>query len=601
MSNDDTSEGSPLLEEAGRKQVGEDAAVGKCSGRALLGERMEDQSRRRSIHTPPGGATERGGDVSDSVLWKWRISAAAAGVVMFSIALTGLVAIFSSIQERERVLSGNSASRLWRTKKDKTAANAGEGVAPSVATSRSESQDRVYTSTRVGGEKQRENKAMSREPSADQSQSKPNVFFIMIDDMGWNDIGYQSTDLREVTPNLDKLAAGGIKMKSYYSLSVCTPARASLMTGRYPVRYGMQYDVILSGAPWGLPFSEKVFPEYMKDAGYETHMVGKWHLGSYTQDSIPSQRGFDSFMGYLNGEEMYWTHQDPSSILHGRKFYDFGFGNATGYYDIIDRPPLDPAHAVEDDDAMLSPTTTSSSSMPGDVSFVLVALCSAYIRNSKSFSILEGKTPFDEEPLYMYLSHQAVHPPLGLPPAGCFSAEETAIPDRVKANSNEDGHMRQRFAKVLMYLDRTIGDPVDYLEKEGWMENSIIVVASDNGGCYSSGGSCYPFRGNKDSYWEGGTKVPALVYSTSHIPEERWGTEYDGMMHVTDWLPTIAAGVGMDLDGGAGSLDGINHWDSILNAEEEAGNASPRQEILYNLDPYYYLYLADDSAGWYSH
>ncbi|CAN0073946.1 unnamed protein product [Pylaiella littoralis] len=386
-------------------------------------------------------------------------------------------------------------------------------------------------------------------------------------------------------------------MKSYYSLSVCTPARASLMTGRYPVRFGMQYDVILSGAPWGLPFSEKIFPEYMKDAGYETHMVGKWHLGSYTQDSIPSQRGFDSFMGYLNGEEMYWTHRDPSSILHGRKFYDFGFGNATGYFDIIDRPPLDPAHAVEDDDAMLSPTTTSSSSMPGDGNGPIAGQYSTQVFQDRAIAILEGKTPFDEEPLYMYLSHQAVHPPLGLPPAGCFSAEETAILDRVKANSNEDGHMRQRFAKVLMYLDRTIGDLVDYLEKEGWMENSIIVVASDNGGCYSSGGSCYPFRGNKDSYWEGGTKVPAFVYSTSHIPEERWGTEYDGMMHVTDWLPTIAAGVGMDLDGGAGSLDGINHWDSILNAEEEAGNASPRQEILYNLDPYSYLYLADDSAG----
>ncbi|CAN0350815.1 unnamed protein product, partial [Hapterophycus canaliculatus] len=80
----------------------------------------------------------------------------------------------------------------------------------------------------------------------------------MVDDMGYNDIGYQSTDLQGVTPNLDKLAAGGIKMKSYYTLSICTPARASLMTGRYVMRYGLQYGVIEAGATWGLPLTEKV-------------------------------------------------------------------------------------------------------------------------------------------------------------------------------------------------------------------------------------------------------------------------------------------------------------------------------------------------------
>ncbi|CAN0259527.1 unnamed protein product, partial [Hapterophycus canaliculatus] len=95
-------------------------------------------------------------------------------------------------------------------------------------------------------------------PSA---SSNPNVFFIMIDDMGWNDIGYQSTDLKEVTPHLDKLAAGGVKMTNYYTMSICTPARASLMTGRYVVRYGLQYSVIQPGAPWGLPLGEKAREE----------------------------------------------------------------------------------------------------------------------------------------------------------------------------------------------------------------------------------------------------------------------------------------------------------------------------------------------------
>ncbi|CAN0191196.1 unnamed protein product, partial [Hapterophycus canaliculatus] len=107
--------------------------------------------------------------------------------------------------------------------------------------------------------------------------------------------------------------------------------------------------------------------------------------------------------------------------------------------------------------------------------------------------ILRKKTPFDEDPVYMYLAHQAVHDPLGLPPADSFTEEQIAVLDAIEANSDDDdAHLRKRFAKVLMYLDRTVGDLVDYLEAEGWMENSIIVLASDNGGCPSCGGSNYP-------------------------------------------------------------------------------------------------------------
>ncbi|CAM9787282.1 unnamed protein product [Hapterophycus canaliculatus] len=100
-----------------------------------------------------------------------------------------------------------------------------------------------------------------------------------------------------------------------------------------------------------------------------------------------------------------------------------------------------------------------------------------------------------------------------------------------------------------MYLDKSIGQLMDYLEDEGWMNNSIVVVASDNGGCPSDGGSNLPLRGVKMSNWEGGTKVPAFVYSPSHIPHELWGTEYEGLMHVTDWLPTLAAAAGIELSG----------------------------------------------------
>eukprot|EP00903_Cladosiphon_okamuranus_P009879 g9384.t1 len=489
--------------------------------------------------------------------------------MMLFIALTGLVALFSAIQ-------GQRTPRTESTRQ--------HAEAPTAVTSRSN----VHVADSEEGGIQSEKKASPGKKRAGNT-NKPNMFFILIDDMGWNDIGYQSSDLRGVTPNLDKLAAGGVKMTDYYSHTICTPARASLMTGRYAARFGMQYSIVETGAPWGLPVSEKIFPQYMKDAGYDTHMVGKWHLGSFDKSYIPSERGFDSYLGYLEGQGMYWTHQVIDAEEYGHKFFDFGFGNATGYYDIVDRPLLDGPvdesmfEGDNDEEIMLSPTSTTKS-MSGSVMFK--GEYSTRVFQDRAVEILKEKTPFDEEPLYMYLAHQAVHRPLGLPPEGSFSEDELALLNEIEDKSDDSGHTRKRFAEVLMYLDHTIGELVEYLETEGWMENSIIVVASDNGGCPKNGGSNYPLRGTKTMYWEGGSKVPAFVYSTSHIPEERWGTEYDGMMHVTDWLPTLASAAGITLDGGAGPLDGVDHWDYITSAATAANTDTPRQEMLYNFDPY---------------
>ncbi|CAM9643557.1 unnamed protein product, partial [Hapterophycus canaliculatus] len=117
-------------------------------------------------------------------------------------------------------------------------------------------------------------------------------------------------------------------------MTLCTPARASIMTGRYPLRYGMQYGVLMPGAPWGLPLSEKILPQYLNEAGYESHMVGKWHLGSHMDSALPSQRGFQTYLGYLHGTNTYYSHKNPEAELDGKHFFDFGFGNATGYYDV---------------------------------------------------------------------------------------------------------------------------------------------------------------------------------------------------------------------------------------------------------------------------
>ena len=125
--------------------------------------------------------------------------------------------------------------------------------------------------------------------------------------MGNADLGYRGSNIR--TPNIDKLADEGVKLESYYGLPVCTPARAALLTGRYPMRYGLQTNVIFPGHNYGLPMDEVTLAEALKGVGYETAIVGKWHLGHAKRKYWPNKRGFDHFYGNVVGEIDYNTKE----------------------------------------------------------------------------------------------------------------------------------------------------------------------------------------------------------------------------------------------------------------------------------------------------
>jgi arylsulfatase A-like enzyme len=131
------------------------------------------------------------------------------------------------------------------------------------------------------------------------SSTKPNFVFIYADDLAWNSIGYEDYDLQFTTPHLTSMAEKGIRMTNYYAQEVCNPSRASLLTGRYPASVGMQYGVIQYYDPWGLSLDETLLPEILKDEGYKTYMLGKWHLGHYSERMLPTARGFDTFTGQL--------------------------------------------------------------------------------------------------------------------------------------------------------------------------------------------------------------------------------------------------------------------------------------------------------------
>src|SRR5215470_13523956 len=135
---------------------------------------------------------------------------------------------------------------------------------------------------------------------------KPNIVHIVADDLGWKDVGFNGcTDIK--TPNIDALAAGGAKFTQFYTEPMCTPTRAALMTGRYPFRYGLQTIVIPGPADYGLDTNEWLMPQCLKDAGYATAIIGKWHLGHADKKYWPRQRGFDYQYGAMIGELDYFT------------------------------------------------------------------------------------------------------------------------------------------------------------------------------------------------------------------------------------------------------------------------------------------------------
>ena len=136
--------------------------------------------------------------------------------------------------------------------------------------------------------------------------AKPNIVFILADDLGYADVGWHGGEIK--TPNLDKLANGGAKLEQFYVQPVCSPTRAAFMTGRYPMRHGLQVGVVRPWAQYGLPLDERTLPQALKEAGYETAITGKWHLGHFQPEYLPTRRGFDHQYGHYNGALDYFTH-----------------------------------------------------------------------------------------------------------------------------------------------------------------------------------------------------------------------------------------------------------------------------------------------------
>lgn len=358
--------------------------------------------------------------------------------------------------------------------------------------------------------------------------SAPNIVFVLVDDWGWNDIGYHSTYMPFTTPNIDKLAAEGIKLENYYSAFLCTPARASFLTGRYPLRYSM-YRAELEGE---LPLNEYSIAEELQSAGYRTYMVGKWHVGYSSVSRTPTYRGFDYFYGYYNG------------------FIDYYTKEYSGDLDLSENTSL-----------VTDPNELSDS------------LHAAILFETKVEKLLDSHSAtYNDQPFFLYYSLQLMH--------GDWEADQLYI-DRCHYDGSDSN--LDIYCGMNLMLDEVIGNLTCAINRNGFSDNTILVVASDNGALPSIPGANYPYLGAKGSTHRGGISVPAFIHSKL-IPESRRGTSYSDYVHVTDWLPSFMhIATNGEWTGSYGGpavvIDGINVWDAIIK-----GTDSPRTSMIHLMD-----------------
>ncbi len=355
---------------------------------------------------------------------------------------------------------------------------------------------------------------------------KPNIVFIMADDLGWGDVGFHGGTAP--TPNLDRLAAEGLELTRHYVAPVCSPTRSALMTGRSWSRF----DVTNPQNDRALPWTTVTLPRALKSAGYQTWIAGKWHLGSKPEWG-PLKFGFERSFGSLAGGVSPYSHK-----------YKKG-------------PFADTWHR---DDVLIEQS--------GHVTDLITA---------EALERLEGRD--SQRPFFLYVPFTAVHLPVNEPKAWV-----ERVPKSI------DGELQRHYAACVMHLDDAVGRIVSKLEALGIRNDTLVVFTSDNGGSWAENddrsytdddcpagklpGVNRPWRGQKGQLYEGGIRVPAIVSFPGHIKPGK----VDAPVQIIDWMPTLTALAGYRPEADL-------KWDGIDLRKLLKDHIEPSKRAIYSVAP----------------
>ncbi len=355
----------------------------------------------------------------------------------------------------------------------------------------------------------------------------PNFIVIFADDQGYNDLGcFGSKTIR--TPNIDRLAAEGRRFTSFYTAcSVCSPSRTALLTGSYPKRVGMHRHVLFPQSDYGLHPEEYTIADHLKSQGYATACVGKWHLGHHPE-TLPQANGFDSY-------------------------YGIPYSNDMNYPDNQGKPKLPSNELWTNQESALTQWNTP---LYQNEELVELPVDQRTITRRYTDKAIEFITSNQDQPFFLYLPHSMPHIPLYVP-------DDAYDPDPANA-----------YKCVIEHIDAEVGRLADTVRRLGLSDSTYIIYTSDNGPWLqfkNHGGSAFPLRDGKGTTFEGGQRVPCVMWGPGRIPG---GTSTDAFTSTLDLLPTIASLAGAPLVGG-NTIDGYDITSALTT------DTSPRTELVY--------------------
>jgi arylsulfatase A-like enzyme len=353
------------------------------------------------------------------------------------------------------------------------------------------------------------------------SEHPPNIIMILADDLGYADISAYKIN-RFQTPNIDRIGMQGVRFTDgYASAPVCGPSRAGLQTGRYPERFGFEYNNGPAARDlregYGLDLGEVTLAQLLKTRGYHTGLTGKWHLGMQ-EKFYPTNRGYDEFVGFLPGQTSYMDPALPG--IHKSR-----------------------AASAANDDAVGNPKNVDAEFRRGPLSQILEGPDRHVVHNEDQYLteyFADRNADFIRrnsqtgQPYFLYAAFNAVHAPLMV---------TQKYYDRFPQIKNEQNRI---YAAMVASLDDAVGKILDAVEASGQADNTIVIFASDNGcaAYYPGMCSCEPLRGGKLSHYEGGTRVPFMMRWPGHIKP---GMVYREVVSLLDVVPTSAAVSGAKL------------------------------------------------------